>query len=90
MPTNLRSGDRTCEYVVMRLKSFSKNLCLCVYFFWYGTGPVRDDISSVSTLWSPNMAADPLARGCRICETLTTSNDWMTCPSNIPHRRIFK
>jgi hypothetical protein len=31
-------------------------------FFWYGTGPVRDDNSSASTLPSPIVAADPLGQ----------------------------
>jgi hypothetical protein len=31
-----------------------------LYFFRYGTGPVRDDSSSASTLQSPIVAADPL------------------------------
>jgi hypothetical protein len=30
--------------------------------FWYGTGPVRDDSSSASTLQSPIVAADPLCQ----------------------------
>ena len=32
------------------------------FFFWYGTGPVRDDNLSVSTLPSPIVAVDPLGQ----------------------------
>ena len=44
------------------------------FFFWYGTGPVRDDISSACTLqvlsWSPILWA-------KICETSSALNNWM-------------